>query len=99
MKQHSPRFLALVAETKQRIKEITPQMLKSKLDNHEPLVLIDVREDNEWPTGYISSAIHIGKGVIEREIERQVPDLNTPIVTYCSRYVSRWLFIVFPNIN
>lgn len=84
MKQHSPRFLELVAESKKRIKEITPQALKLKLDNHEPLVLIDVREDNEWSTGYIPTAIHIGKGVIERDVEKQIPDMNTLIVTYCS---------------
>lgn len=84
MKQHSPRFLELVAQSKKRIKEITAQELKTKLDNHEPLILIDVREESEWPTGHISTAIHIGKGIIERDIEKLIPDVNTPIVTYCS---------------
>lgn len=84
MKQHSPQFLALVTEAKKRIKEITPQILKQKLDNQEPLSLIDVREDLEWTTGHIPTAIHIGKGVIERDIEKNITDFNTPIIVYCS---------------
>ncbi|KTD59014.1 rhodanese-like domain-containing protein [Legionella shakespearei] len=84
MKQHSSRFLELVAQSKKRIKEITAQELKTKLDNHETLVLIDVREESEWPTGHIATAIHIGKGIIERDIEKHIPDIHTPIVTYCS---------------
>ncbi|OGT50202.1 MAG: sulfurtransferase [Gammaproteobacteria bacterium RIFCSPHIGHO2_12_FULL_38_11] len=84
MKQHSSRFLTLVTESKKRIKEITPANLKEKMDHHEPLVIIDVREDNEWPIGYIPTAIHIGKGVIERDIEKKIPDPETQIVVYCS---------------
>jgi rhodanese-related sulfurtransferase len=84
MKQHSPGFLALVTESKKRISEITPKDLKHKLDHKEHLCLIDVREDNEWPMGHIPTAIHLGKGIIERDIEKKIPDLNTPIVTYCS---------------
>ena len=84
MKQHSPAFLALVAESKKRISEISASELKQALVNKEPLCLIDVREDTEWPTGHIPSAIHLGKGIIERDIEKKIPDLSTPIVTYCS---------------
>ncbi|KTC87509.1 MULTISPECIES: rhodanese-like domain-containing protein [Legionella] len=84
MKQHSPQFLALVTDAKKRIKEITPDMLNEKIKHHEVFRLIDVREDNEWPSGHIPSAIHIGKGVIERDIEKEVPELHTPIVVYCS---------------
>lgn len=84
MKQHSPGFLALVTESKKRISEITPRDLKQKLDHKERFYLIDVREDNEWPTGHIPTAIHLGKGIIERDIEKKIPDLNAPIVTYCS---------------
>lgn len=84
MKQHSPRFLTLVAAVKKRIKEITPQLLKEKLDRHEPLYLIDVREDHEWTTGHIPSAIHMGKGIIERDIEKIIPEDNAQIVVYCS---------------
>ena len=84
MKQHSSRFLAVVAESKKRIEEITPQVLKEKIDHHEPLSLIDVREDNEWSTGHIPTAIHLSKGIIERDIEKTIPDIQTPIVVYCS---------------
>ncbi|MCL9684356.1 rhodanese-like domain-containing protein [Legionella maioricensis] len=84
MKQHSSRFLTLVDESKKRIKEITPQALKDKMDQQEPFALIDVREDNEWPTGHIPTAIHMSKGIIERDIEKAIPDNHTPIVVYCS---------------
>ena len=83
MKQHSPRFLALVA--KRCVQEITPQLLKQKMDREEPLCLIDVREDNEWSSsGHIPSAIFMSKGVIERDIEKKIPDPKTQIVVYCS---------------
>jgi rhodanese-related sulfurtransferase len=83
-KNHSPRFLDLIQQTKKRIKEISPQALYAKLQQQEPLVLIDVREDHELSSGRIPSAIHIGKGVIERDIEHKIPETNTPIVVYCS---------------
>ncbi|KTD54392.1 rhodanese domain protein [Legionella sainthelensi] len=84
MKQHSPGFLALVNDSKRRIKEITPQALKEKIDRQEPMLIIDVRESDEWETGYIPTAIHLSKGIIERDIEKKIPDLNTEIVVYCS---------------
>ncbi len=84
MKQHTSRFLTLVAESKKRIKEITPQVLKDKIDNQDPLFLIDVREDYEWSSGHIPTAIHISKGIIERDIEKQIPNPQTSIVVYCS---------------
>ena len=84
MKQHSTGFLALVADAKQRIKEITPNALKEKIDQHQLVCLIDVREDNEWLSGHIPTAIHISKGIIERDIEKTIPDHKTPIVVYCS---------------
>lgn len=84
MKKHTSRFLTLIAESKKRIKEISPQMLREKMDNHESLTLIDVREDNEWLSGHIPTAIHLSKGIIERDIEKQLTDPNTPIVVYCS---------------
>lgn len=83
-KQHASRFLMLVEDAKKRIQEITPQALKAKLDQKEPLLLIDVREDNEWPSGHIPGAMHLSKGIIERDIEKTIPDLNTAIVVYCS---------------
>lgn len=84
MKEHSPGFLRLVSQAKKNIHEITPAQLKEKLDRHETLHLIDVREENEWASGHIPSAIHLSKGIIERDIEKNFPDLQTPIVTYCS---------------
>lgn len=84
MKQHSPGFLALVADSKKRIMEITPQDLKSKMDHNEPLNLIDVREDNELSSGLIPGSIHLSKGIIERDIEKLIPDLHALIVVYCS---------------
>ncbi|KTC93228.1 rhodanese-like domain-containing protein [Legionella cincinnatiensis] len=84
MKQHSPGFLALVKDSKSRIQEITPQALKEKIELQEPMLIIDVRESDEWETGYIPTAIHLSKGIIERDIEKKVPDLNTKMVVYCS---------------
>lgn len=84
MKNHSPSFLKLVTEAKKKIQEITPAQLKEKLDCHENFHLIDVREEIEWASGHIPSAIHLSKGIIERDIEKKFPDLNTPIVVYCS---------------
>jgi len=84
MKQHPQRFLTFVNEAKKRIKEISPSMLKEKIDKKEPVTIMDVREDNEWPTGHIPLAIHMGKGVIERDIENEIPDSQSPIVVYCS---------------
>lgn len=84
MKKHSSRFLELVSNAKQRIKEMAPHTLKEKLDKHEPYCIIDVREDHEWPSGHIPSAIHLCKGIIERDIEKEIPDLKTPILVYCS---------------
>lgn len=84
MKQHSQRFLTLVSESKKRIKEITPQILKEKMSHGEPLVIIDVREDNEWPSGHIPTAIHRSKGTIERDIEKEISETDAQIVVYCS---------------
>ncbi|CAM2762148.1 rhodanese domain protein [Legionella steigerwaltii] len=83
-KQHAQRFLSLVAESKKRIKEITPKVLKEKIESKEPMFLIDVRELNEWETGYIPTAMHLSKGIIERDIEKKIPNLNDQVVVYCS---------------
>jgi len=84
MKQHSPNFLALVTQAKNQIKEITPQELKALIDSKKPCSLIDVREDNELSSGKLPTAIHLSKGIIERDIEKQIPDMQAPIVVYCS---------------
>lgn len=84
MKQHASAFLALVAESKKHIKEISPKNLKEKLDKHEDMYVIDVREDHEWTTGHIPTAIHLGRGIIERDIEKKIPDQQKQIILYCS---------------
>lgn len=83
MKQHTQRFLTLVNQCKTRITEILPQELKLKMETSSPCI-IDVREDSEWTTGHIPHALHLSKGIIERDIEKTIPDPNTPIVVYCS---------------
>lgn len=79
-KQHSPGFLAVVANAKSRVKEINIGQLQQLA---EPYLLIDVREDREWQNGHLPDAIHLGKGVIERDIETAVTDKNTKLVLYC----------------
>lgn len=84
MKQHSPQFLNLVNQAKKNIHELSADTLKSMIDSDDELYLIDVREDHEWTTGHIPTAIHIGKGIIERDIEKTIPDAQAKIVVYCS---------------
>src|SRR5207342_453447 len=80
-KKHNPGFLALVNDAKSRVKEVDiEQYQKMPRDGH---VLIDTREDNEWQAGHAAGAIHLGKGIIERDIEKVVPDHDAEIVLYC----------------
>lgn len=81
--KHSPQFLALVADAKQRVKECSVADVRERLARGERFELIDVREDDEWRAGRIRGARHLGKGVIERDIETVLPDPETPIVLYC----------------
>ncbi len=81
--QHSPRFLKIVDDAKSRIKEIGIDEVKEKLDNGEKFVLVDVREESEFAKDHLPGALHLGKGIIERDIETRVPDLNTPTILYC----------------
>lgn len=80
---HSPKFLKLVQDAKQRVNETTVPAVKQRMDAGEKLILVDVREDNEWAKGHLPGAVHMGKGVIERDIELQVPDTRTKLVLYC----------------
>ncbi len=80
---HSPKFLAIAHDAKKNVKETTVIDVKSRLDKGEKLLLIDVREESEFATDHISGAIHLSKGVIERDIELAVPDLATEIILYC----------------
>jgi rhodanese-related sulfurtransferase len=82
-KHHSPGFLNVVNDAKTRIKECTFTDVKSRIERGEKFVLIDVREESEWANGHLPQAIHLSKGIIERDIETKVPDLSTPIVLYC----------------
>lgn len=81
--KHSPRFLALVNEARQQIKETTVDAVKERMDRGESLVLIDVREESEFAKDHLPGAKHLGKGIIERDIEVVVPDVTTEIVLYC----------------
>jgi rhodanese-related sulfurtransferase len=81
--QHPPRFLKIVEDAKTRVRETTVEEIKSRLDRGDKLVLVDVREESEFQKDHLPGAIHLGKGVIERDIEQKVPDLNAPLVLYC----------------
>ena len=82
-KQHTPGFLAIVNDAKTRIQEIDLSGFKRMQEAGEPFVLIDVREESEWAAGHVAGAIHLGKGVIERDIETRIPDRDTRLVLYC----------------
>lgn len=81
--KHSIRFIDIVQSAKMRIKETDIQSVKSGLDNKEKFTLVDVREESEWNKNHLPCAIHLGKGVIERDIEKFIPDLDHKIVLYC----------------
>jgi rhodanese-related sulfurtransferase len=82
-KAHNPAFLSLVNDAKSRVREIDIDGYKKMREDGDPHVLVDVREDSEWAAGHASGAEHIGKGVIERDIEAKVPDKNATLVLYC----------------
>ena len=81
--QHTPQFLKIAAEAKARVRECTVADVKARQDAGEAFLLVDVREESEYAAGHIPGAAHIGKGVIERDIETKVPDPATPLVLYC----------------
>ena len=81
--QHSPEFLKLVQDAKRRIREVTVGQVKTKLDRGEKFHLVDVREDSEWAVDHVAGAVHLGKGVIERDAEQRIPDKSAEIVLYC----------------
>ena len=80
---HSPGFLALVRDARSRTRQITLDEYLARAQRGEPVVLVDTREDREWERGHLPGAIHLGKGIIERDIENVVPDKAAPIVCYC----------------
>jgi rhodanese-related sulfurtransferase len=81
--QHSPAFLRLVNEARSRVREITLDQARDRLAGNPKAVLVDVREDSEWQTGHAAQAVHLGKGILERDLEKIFPDPDTEIIMYC----------------
>lgn len=81
--QHSPGFLKLVDEAKTRIQEVDVETAQARLSNGAAVVLLDVREDHEWLNGHAEGAQHLGKGILERDLEQMFPDRETEIIMYC----------------
>jgi len=81
--KHSERFLKLVNDAKSRIREVTVDEARERMTADKQVRLIDVREDNEWEAAHAAGAKHLGKGIIERDIEVQVPDKTTEVILYC----------------
>ncbi|MGL6075883.1 MAG: rhodanese-like domain-containing protein [Fimbriiglobus sp.] len=82
-KQHSPGFLKVVAEAKAKVKECTIDDVVARQQAGDKFVIVDVREESEYAAGHAPGAVHLGKGVIERDIEVKIPDPTTPLVLYC----------------
>jgi rhodanese-related sulfurtransferase len=81
--QHPPRFLKIVEDAKKRVRETNVNTVKTRMDRGEKFVLVDVREESEYAKDHLPGAIHLGKGVIERDIEARVPELNMEMILYC----------------
>lgn len=81
--KHSPRFLDIVKDAKTRVRETTPEEVRRRQEAGERFRFVDVREDSEWERGHAMGAIHLGKGVIERDVERAVPDHTEEVILYC----------------
>jgi rhodanese-related sulfurtransferase len=81
--KHAKRFLEIVRDAKRRVKETDVKTVRARQNRGETFYLVDVREDNEWEKGHLPGAIHLGKGVIERDIEGVIPDVDAEIVLYC----------------
>jgi rhodanese-related sulfurtransferase len=81
--QHPPRFLKIVDDARTRIRETNVDEVKVRMDRGDKFLLVDVREESEFAKDHLPGAIHLGKGVIERDIEARVPELNTEMILYC----------------
>ena len=81
--KHSEGFLKLVNDAKSRIREVSVEQARERIKSDSSVRLIDVREDNEWKVGHAAGADHLGKGIIERDIEVKVPDKSTELILYC----------------
>jgi len=80
---HSPGFLKVVNEARPYVKEITVEQARERLAQNPKAVLMDVREDSEWNKQHAEQAVHLGKGILERDLEKMIPDTNTEILMYC----------------
>lgn len=80
---HSPGFLRLVNAARAAVREVTPEEARARLASNPQAVLLDVREDSEWQAGHAAEAQHLGKGILERDLEQRFPDLETEIIMYC----------------
>jgi rhodanese-related sulfurtransferase len=80
---HSPGFLKLVNEAKRHVNELSVAEARARLEVNPKAVLMDVREDHEWQAGHAAQAVHLGKGIFERDLEKRFPDPNTEIIMYC----------------
>ena len=80
---HSAQFLKLVKDAKTRVKETNVADVKKRMDAGEKFIVVDVREDSEWANGHLPGAVHLGKGIIERDIEQRVPDTSAKVILYC----------------
>src|SRR3954462_13003549 len=81
--EHSPGFLKVVTETRPRVKELTVEQARERLRQEPIAVLVDVREDREWESGHAAEAVHLGRGVLERDLEKRFPDPSTELILYC----------------
>jgi rhodanese-related sulfurtransferase len=80
---HSPGFLKLAADAKSRVHEITIEEAQTRLTHNPKAVLLDVREDSEWLAGHAAEAVHLGKGIFERDLEKKFPDPKLELIMYC----------------
>src|SRR5438094_145143 len=80
---HSPGFLKVVNEAKPYVKELTVEQAREKLSKNPKAVFMDVREDHEWQKDHAAEAVHLGKGIFERDLEKMFPDTNAEIIMYC----------------
>ncbi len=81
--EHSPGFLKVVNEARPKVKELTCDQARARLAQNPHAILLDVREDGEWQQGHAAQARHLGKGVLERDLEKLVPDLDAEVIMYC----------------
>lgn len=81
--EHSPGFLKVVNEARPRVREVSVEQARQRLTANPKALLVDVREDHEWTAGHAAEAIHLGKGIFERDLEKRVPDASMELILYC----------------